>query len=278
MNNTNERKYMAQGAPSNEINIIGPICEQSMREAILQVREYCYYIEFVETYNTRVTKDYQIELEPLIINIATGGGSVYHGLAFMDALDEVKVPIFTHVYGMCMSMGIPIYLKGDVRTAGKNAKFMIHGISSGEYGYLDEIEGNIEHTKQMSKEIEEFILERTDIPKAHVKNARTKCKYYNYEEALKYGIITDDLYCMELPNEVQEALQEKLQEKQSKEEENKDTKVELTKEEKLSKVGEKVKVSYKDDLHEGIIVGYCEEMDAFKVFIENLSEVIYCNF
>lgn len=182
--------------PRREINIFGTIDNYTASKFIRQLRAIQEYDNKVLEENERLAEDQRVGLDPIRININSPGGSIYHGLAMMDCLDECVAKVHTHVQGACMSMAVHIFLEGDVRTAGKHARFMIHGAGGFESGYLKEMESSVREMRRIVEILDAQFYELTKIDKKFLQEAETCYQFLDYVEAWEYGLLTHDLYDM----------------------------------------------------------------------------------
>lgn len=177
-----------------EISISGEINEMTAKLFIRELREIVYDDLATLKANQQYAEGSQLPIDPIRINISTPGGSIYWGLAMLDALDECIAPICTHAMGLCMSMGIFLYLKGDQRTAGKHARFMIHGPIEMASGYQKEVIAYVNESMDVADMLDEIIYTKTTISEEVMREAENCYKFYDYDGALEVGLITDDIY------------------------------------------------------------------------------------
>jgi ATP-dependent Clp protease, protease subunit len=84
-----------------------------------------YLINYVENLIVKGYKD-------ITINIRTNGGSLQSGIAVYNYLSSLpsSITIRTHNMGTIDSAGIYLYCAGNVRTASKNSRFLVHNGTS----------------------------------------------------------------------------------------------------------------------------------------------------
>lgn len=75
-------------------------------------------------------EEWRFETDHIIIDLNSPGGSLTEGRAVVNVIDRMKR---THLVETrvgpgrsCLSMCVPIYLKGDVRTAAPSSRWMFH--------------------------------------------------------------------------------------------------------------------------------------------------------
>lgn len=108
------------------------------------------------------------DVETIIFNINTPGGSVFEGREVMDVIRNTKAKTIAHIGSLCASAGTSIALACDEVEMANGAHFMIHnahGIGSGDKSdlrkaadFLEKIEMSIieDYTSKTGKDAEEI--------------------------------------------------------------------------------------------------------------------------
>lgn len=135
------------------------------------------------------------ELPHIIIHLNTGGGSVYSALALYDFLENIKKKYVVEIIGQghVMSAGTLIMQGASIRKSYKNTYYMIHGVSSWEFGTIAKLEESLEHTKQLQETYLGIMDEKTHLTKDDLKNRFQKSEnwYFNAQDALGIGLIDE---------------------------------------------------------------------------------------
>lgn len=181
-------------APCRVIDLIGTVNDEMLAQFSDKMRDIIAFDMEVMEYNNKVKPEFQMAYEPIRINLSTPGGSVMAGVGIMGVMDESLAPIHVHVVGSCMSMGISILAHAQTRTAVKFSSFMIHGMSAGAWGYLDESVQSLEYYKSLEKELNEELVKRTKYTMEELEKYTNVAHFFSYQEALEKGLLTKDLY------------------------------------------------------------------------------------
>lgn len=128
----------------------------------------------------------------ITIYINSPGGAVSDGMAIYDTMQMVKSDIKTICIGRCSSMAA-VLLSGG--TKGKrfitpNSEVMIHEVSSFNMGKIGELKINYEHSNTLNERIIKLLANNTGKSIKQIRNdIQLKDRWFNAEEALKYGLI-----------------------------------------------------------------------------------------
>lgn len=137
-----------------------------------------------------------IKFPPIYIDISCPGGSVYHGFAIYDILCRVnaekKHKLIARMSGYAASMATVIMLGCDERIANENTRFMIHSISSFHFGKQQDLEDDLEETKELSRMMKQIYTSKTKLTmdKLEEIDKLKKDWWLSSEEALELGLIT----------------------------------------------------------------------------------------
>ena len=182
----------------SEISLIGEINEEMtvyfLKETDDILEEYCEYLDQIEMLKPEFVKPFP----RITIEISSPGGDVHYGSAMLDRIDEMKmlgINVDTMARGLCYSMAFILFLTGEQRYGGRWSTFMNHASSSCQRGYLEDIKNNVAFLEMMDAEFDALILERTKMTRERLNQAKLKCDWIRYEEAIELGIINifDDM-------------------------------------------------------------------------------------
>lgn len=131
--------------------------------------------------------------EPIEILINTNGGGVYDCLTLVSLIEHMKdigYKIITTNIGKAFSAGFILSIIGSERKAYRFSSYMTHNISTFMYGQLQEIKEDSEEMERLKQSLNKIISKYTKITLKDLEKwqERKINKYFNSEEALKYGI------------------------------------------------------------------------------------------
>lgn len=131
---------------------------------------------------------------PIKLIINSPGGSVYDGMAVIDAIETSLTPIHTYVYGHAMSMAFAIASCGHYRYASKRATFMYHEMSWGtEREKMKYHEQEVKEGKRFWKLYDSVVVSHSKIKLLSLEAVRKESKewYITPDQALKLGLIDE---------------------------------------------------------------------------------------
>lgn len=130
---------------------------------------------------------------PIIIYIDSKGGEVYALLTMIAAMEQVPNQLVTVALGKAMSAGAILLAHGDIRYASEHAAIMIHEVSAGTVGHIDDL--NVQHTNisQLNEKIMKMLAKTCKIkggaPALKKTLAKARDLYLTADEAVKFGIV-----------------------------------------------------------------------------------------
>lgn len=129
---------------------------------------------------------------PITLIVSTYGGSVDEMFSLYDVMKFLPCPVHTVGLGKIMSAGVLLMSAGKKgkRTIGKNARVMIHPISSGNFGNIIEMVNEVDELKRMQTQMFDALLKETKLSKEKLNTIMGKGHdfYLNSSQAIEFGI------------------------------------------------------------------------------------------
>lgn len=129
--------------------------------------------------------------EPLKLFISSEGGEAYKGYNLISAIERSKTPVHTYSEGtQLMSMGLLIFLSGDVRHMSRHSSPMYHQIAAGTSGSISTMENETAYYRRMQEQAKQYIAERTSIPieKMEEYDDKNLDWFLTFEECKRYKV------------------------------------------------------------------------------------------
>ena len=137
-----------------------------------------------------------VKFPPIYFDINSPGGCVSDGLAIYDFIREInmkgKHTIIAKLNGSVASMATIVMLACNERIAGKNTSFLIHSISSIEYGKLMDLVDSVKEIERLTNIVHKIYIENTNLTEDVLEDIDKlkKDRWIDPTEALKLGLIT----------------------------------------------------------------------------------------
>ncbi len=132
-----------------------------------------------------------LETKDVTLYINSPGGGVSAGLSLLNTMDYIASDVSTVNLGLAASMG-SILLGGG--TKGKryslvDSKVMLHTVSSGMSGKIQDMDISFEETKKANEKLFEYLASFTGKSKKQLLKDADRDLWLTAEQAIEYGII-----------------------------------------------------------------------------------------
>lgn len=131
--------------------------------------------------------------EPIKIFIDSLGGSLTDAFTIINSIQLSRTPVVTIALGCVYSGGFFIFITGDKRYAYPNASFLYHEGSAGTQGTANQFSNFAEFYKVQLKQIEDLVLNYTEIDKELYNEKKRDDWWMDTNEALKYKVCDEIL-------------------------------------------------------------------------------------
>lgn len=124
--------------------------------------------------------------------INSGGGSVTSGFAILDTMQFIRPDVCTYVMGQCCSMGSLLAQAGakNKRYILPNARTMVHSVSSGFKGTINDTKVQMEETIRLNTRLTEIYVENNSAGKTYKDFERVMERdfFLSADEAVAFGL------------------------------------------------------------------------------------------
>ena len=130
---------------------------------------------------------------PVVID--SYGGQVYSLMSMIAAINASEVPVATIAEGKAMSCGAVLLTFGEqgMRFADPHATVMIHDVSSGGHGKIEELKADVKEAERLDEKIFTMMArncgKKDDYFKKKVFNKKHADWFMDAQEAKKHGIV-----------------------------------------------------------------------------------------
>jgi len=132
-----------------------------------------------------------VEERDITMHVDSPGGSVKSGLSMVDVMNYIASDVSTINTGMAASMGSILLGNGQKgkRFSLKHSKVMLHQVSSGAQGHVEDIKISLAEAVKYNDELFTMLGDYCGKTKAQVLKDCNRDNWLTADEALKYGII-----------------------------------------------------------------------------------------
>jgi len=136
-----------------------------------------------------VQSDFNVGNLNIYLHINSFGGSVFAGLSIIDTIISNPIPITSIVEGSAASAATIISVVCSERIIRPNSFMLIHQLSSGFWGKMEEIKDEFINLKKITKKIKSIYKEHTTIEKEQLKGLLKRDLWLDSNECLEYGLV-----------------------------------------------------------------------------------------
>lgn len=130
---------------------------------------------------------------PIYLIISTYGGSIDEMFSLYDTIKFLPCPVHTVALGKVMSAGVLLISSGckGKRLIGKNARIMMHPVSTGISGNVFQVINDSNETQRLQQLMVDSLCAETKMTKEQVQEIMQKGydHYMTPIEAIKFGIV-----------------------------------------------------------------------------------------
>ena len=135
----------------------------------------------------------RLEPNPIYLHINSLGGDLQEGMAAVDCIRNSKIPIYTIIEGSAASAATFLSVVGKKRFITENSVLLIHQLSAGSWGKMNELEDDYENNKFFMEKIYSLYSKYTSITRKKLEKIMKRDIWWNAEKAIQYGFV-DQIY------------------------------------------------------------------------------------
>ena len=138
----------------------------------------------------RELKDLGDDISEIDLRVHSPGGSILDGLAIFNGIKNHPARVVARVEGLAASMGSVILMAADEVEIPENAYIMIHNVSGGAYGDIEELESMTSLMRKLQDDVTDLYANATGRDKEEIRDLMDKETWMNGEDAVKHGFAT----------------------------------------------------------------------------------------
>ncbi|MGL5277522.1 MAG: head maturation protease, ClpP-related [Cetobacterium sp.] len=140
------------------------------------------------------------DVDEIVLRIDSPGGSVFAGIGLYSYLKDHKAKKKVYIDGMCASIATVIAMAGDEIFMNAGAQFMIHNPWTIAMGEAKELRHDAKVLDGIRDSILKIYETKTKLTKEQLIKAMDETTYYQAEQALEAGFITEITHMFDAKN------------------------------------------------------------------------------
>jgi ATP-dependent protease ClpP protease subunit len=172
----------------NHIYFYGKVSNSNCLKLNLALRD-------IEKRLNMVRMDLQVDNLKIYLHINSFGGSVFAALSTIDTIRNCLFPVVSIIEGAAASAATLMSVVCQERIIRKNAYMLIHQMSSGFWGKMEEIKDEMINLKKLTKKLKRIYREHTELNNStsdvKLNQILTRDLWWDSDECLKYGLVDE---------------------------------------------------------------------------------------
>jgi ATP-dependent Clp protease protease subunit len=168
----------------NHVYFYGEVNRENIFDLTLLIKE-------AEEENILTSHKLNIDKIPIYLHISSYGGSIFDAFTLIDIIKSCKVPIHSIIEGASASAATIISIVAEKRYIRPNGYMLIHQLSSGCWGKMNEIEDEFKNLSHLMDKIKSLYLEHAKIPKKELVEILKHDLWMDAQKCIKYGLIDE---------------------------------------------------------------------------------------
>jgi ATP-dependent protease ClpP protease subunit len=169
---------------NNQLHFVGDVTATSMFELSRELRELAHELQV-----QAVT--FGVPIIPIELHLTTNGGEVFAAFSVVDCIQSLPVPVHSVVEGFVASAGTLISLAAARRIIRPNAYMLIHQLSSGTWGKMNDMEEQVDNLKKLMTHMTQFYLQHTKMTTKALQKLLVTDTTLNAHECLQKGLVDE---------------------------------------------------------------------------------------
>jgi ATP-dependent Clp protease protease subunit len=191
-------KILEDNLVNRKLIINGGVDDCLIDLAVMQILKFNEEDAAIEEEDNKLAEQFRTfkrEDDPIKIYINSPGGKVISSLSLISAIESSKTPVYTYCLGQAASAAAIILLAGHKRFCQKYSTAMIHEMSAGVQGTIQDHKEFIIDSDILQKMYDEIITKNTKIKHSQLKDVYEHKKDWTFTsfDMLKYKIV-DELF------------------------------------------------------------------------------------
>ena len=138
----------------------------------------------------RELKDLGDDISEIDLRVHSPGGSILDGLAIFNGIKNHPAKVVGRVEGLAASMGSAVLMAADEIEIPENAYVMIHNVSGGAYGDIEELESMAALMRKLQDDVTDLYADATGKDREEIAELMAAETWMNGKDAVENGFAT----------------------------------------------------------------------------------------
>ena len=130
------------------------------------------------------------DVDSIDLRIHSPGGSILDGLAIFNGIKNHPAKVVGRVEGLAASMGSVVLMAADEIEIPENAYVMIHNVSGGAYGDIEELESMAALMRKLQDDVTDLYADATGKDRGEIAELMAAETWFNGKDAVENGFAT----------------------------------------------------------------------------------------
>lgn len=130
------------------------------------------------------------DVDSIDLRIHSPGGSILDGLALFNGIKNHPAKVVGRVEGLAASMGSVVLMAADEIEIPENAYVMIHNVSGGAYGDIEELESMAALMRKLQDDVTDLYADATGKDRGEIAELMAAETWFNGKDAVENGFAT----------------------------------------------------------------------------------------
>ena len=130
------------------------------------------------------------DVDSIDLRIHSPGGSILDGLAIFNGIKNHPAKVVGRVEGLAASMGSAVLMAADEIEIPENAYVMIHNVSGGAYGDIEELESMAALMRKLQDDVTDLYADATGKDREEIAELMAAETWFNGKDAVENGFAT----------------------------------------------------------------------------------------
>lgn len=128
---------------------------------------------------------------PIFLHINSNGGNGLSAFAVADQINDIKLPVYSIVEGVCASAATIISMACTKRYITKNSFMLLHQLSGEMWGHYEQMKDDLGMLEMLMDNITQFYVDHSRIEEAEIREILKRNSWFNAKRCVELGLVDE---------------------------------------------------------------------------------------